>query len=197
LAPGLIGCEVLIGVKVNGTRGFTCSIVSCVQSVGIANGTKNRKKKRENKMGADWYSMTCIGLKVPKGKVIEEVDEYRNLCGCVPQVDPDVYPEAKFCPNCGRLIRRSVTIDKPLYDAFAGDYYNDVVELSSWTVKHDTDAYNFYICIYTSGLVERYKRSDIPNISEEVLDKFKADMESLGLWDEEQFGLWTITYCSY
>lgn len=146
-------------------------------------------------MGVDWYSMTCIGLKVPKEKVIVEVEECRNLCSCVPQT-PDNYPETKYCPKCGQLVRRLVKSDKLLFD-IPEDYYNEESRIKGWEVKHDTDAYNFYICIFTSGLVERYKISSIPVITTETIAKFKADMESVGLWDEEQFGLWTVTYCSY
>ena len=147
-------------------------------------------------MSTDWYSMTCIGLKVPKEKIIGEIEEIRNLCGCKPQTNPDDHPGGKYCPDCGRLIRRPVKVEKPLFD-IPEDYWNEETRIEGWLVKHDSDAYNFYICIYTSGLVEHNKRSDIPDTPKEVLAKFKADMISIGLWDEEQFGLWTVTYCSY
>lgn len=146
-------------------------------------------------MGADWYSMTCIGLKVPKEKVITEIEEYENSCSCLPQT-PDTYPEAKYCRKCGRSIRRPIKVERPLFD-IPEDYYNDKAEIKGWKVEHDTDACNFYICIFTSGHVEYSKLSSIPIITVGTLAKFKSDMESTGLWDEEQFGLWTITYCSY
>lgn len=149
-------------------------------------------------MGADYYSMTCIGLKVPKEKIIVEVEEYRNLCYCNPQADPDDYPDAKYCPHCGRPIRRPTKTDKALYGSFANGYSNDgETEIMGWPVMYDTDAYNFYICIFTSGLVDRNKMLPMPDVSEEILAEFNADMRSVGLWDKDQFGLWTITYCSY
>lgn len=147
-------------------------------------------------MGADYYAMTIIGLKVPSKRIIVEEEELRNQCKCTPQVDPDDHPGAKFCIYCGKEIRRAVKVDKPLFDGFK-DYWNRDQRICGWPVNHDTDARNFYIGIYTSSLVEHEKMSKMPNISEEVISKFKADMESVGLWDKEQFGLWTITYCSY
>lgn len=149
-------------------------------------------------MGADYYSMTVIGLKVPKEKIIAEEEELRNQCKCTPRIDPDDHPEAKFCIYCGNLIRRAVKVDKPLFDGFK-DYWdwNKDQKICGWAVEHNTDAHSFYICIYTSGRIEHEEMSELPNTSEETISKFKADMESVGLWDREQFGLWTITYCSY
>lgn len=149
-------------------------------------------------MGADWHSMTCIGLKVPKEKIIAEVEEYRNLCHCNPQINPNIYPDAKFCPRCGRHIRKPTKIEKTLYGSFADGYSNDgEAKIVGWPVMHDTDACNFYVCIFTSGLVDRDKMSPMPDISEKTLARFNADMREVGLWDKDQFGLWTIVYCSY
>jgi hypothetical protein len=151
---------------------------------------------RGTKMGADWYSMTCIGLKVPKEKIIREEDGYKNNCRCMPKIDPDDYPGARFCPHCGNHIKRAIKIEKPLFD-IPEDYWNDKGEIKGWEIKHDTDACNFYICVFTSGDVIHDKRSDIPELSKETLNKFKTDMKSIGLWDEKEFGLWTITRCDY
>jgi len=147
-------------------------------------------------MGVDWYSMTCVGLKVPRDKIIGQKEETVNLCGCNPQTNPDDYPKGKYCPVCGRLIRRQVKIDKPLFDV-PEDYYNEETKIKGWEVSYDTDARNFYICIFTTGHVEYEKISPIPDVSEGTLAKFNADMREIGLWDADQFGLWTVTYCSY
>jgi len=147
-------------------------------------------------MGADWYSMTCIGLKVPREKIIIEEEELKNFCSCVPQTNPDDYPNGKYCPTCGKFIKRRVKIDKLLFDV-PEDYYNEETKIKGWEVSHDTDARNFYICIFTTGHVRYEKMSPIPDVSEGTLAKFNADMRSIGLWDADQFGLWTVTYCSY
>ena len=148
-------------------------------------------------MGADYYSMTCIGLKVPRNKIIKEEEKIVNLCGCNPQTRPGNYLNAKYCPVCGRLIRRVVKEDKLLFDV-PEEYYNDgKSKILGWTLMYDTDVSNFYICIFASGIIGGARKSDIPDVSEEIIAKFTADMQSIGLWDEEQFGLWTVTYCSY
>lgn len=147
-------------------------------------------------MGTDYYPMTLIGLKVPKEKIIVEGEELRNNCKCEPKTDPSDYPEAKFCSKCGNKTRRAVKVDKPLFDGFR-DYYNEDQKICGYSVEHDTDARNFFICLYTTGHVDWVNMSEIPNISEEAISKFEVDMESVGLWDKEQFGLWTILYCSY
>lgn len=147
-------------------------------------------------MGMDYYSATCIGLKVPRNKIIAEKTEYRNLCGCNPQMNPKDYPGAKYCPICGRLVKRQVKVNEFLFN-IPEDYYNEEIRIKGWEVSYDTDACNFYICIFTSGHVEYEKMSPIPLIAEETLAKFNADMREIGLWDAAQFGLWTITYCSY
>jgi hypothetical protein len=147
-------------------------------------------------MGADYYSATCIGLKVPKKRIVAEVEEYRNLCGCNPQTKPEDYLGAKYCPVCGRMLRRAVKIHKPLF-GMPNDYYNNEARIKGWEVTYDTDAHNFYICIFTTGHVEHEKMSPIPLIAEETLAKFNADMREIGLWDADQFGLWTVTYCDY
>ena len=146
-------------------------------------------------MGVDYYAMTAIGLKVPRGRIIAEEEELRNQCYCKPKVNPDDYPDATFCPYCGRFIRKAIKVDKPLFDGFE-DYYNEDQKICGYLVERDTDARNFFICLYTSGHTEG-KCTKIPDLSEEIITKFKADMESVGLWDKEQFGLWTILYCSY
>ena len=133
----------------------------------------------------------------PRGKIIEQKNELVNLCSCVPQIDSNDYPEATYCPDCGRPIGRLVKVDKPLF-GISKYYQNDKKsKICGWPVMCGTDASNFYICIFTSGFVGDDKKSDIPTISGGIIAKFIANMKSVGLWDEEQFGLWTVTYCSY
>ena len=147
-------------------------------------------------MSTGCYSMTCIGLKVPRRKIIREREKLKNQCCCKPQVDPNIYPGAIYCPYCGWYIRKSVTVSEPLFD-MPEDYYNEETRIKGWKVEHDTDARNFYICILTTGYVEHEEKSPIPDISDEYMTRFISDMESAGLWDEDKFGLWTVTYCSH
>lgn len=147
-------------------------------------------------MGADYYSMTVIGLKVPKDNIMNEIELLINRCSCNPQT-PNSNTSIKYCQHCGNLLNKSIKVEKPLFDEFNEDYLNEENTICSWPITYDTDAHNFYVCIYNSGHVEREKRSNIPCLSERIISKFKTDMKSVNLWDEEQFGLWTITYCSY
>lgn len=146
-------------------------------------------------MSLDYYSMTCIGLKVPREKIIAEETEFKNHCSCTPQTTPNCYPDAKYCSDCGNPIKRPIKVNKPLFDGFTGDWYNEEVKLRGWVVAHDGGARNFFICIFNTGIVEEEKKSALPLIAEETLAKFNTDMRELGLWDKDQFGLWTITFC--
>ena len=144
-------------------------------------------------MGADWYAATVIGIKVSKNKVMREEIYFLNNCKCKPKVDSETYPEAKFCPACGKYIKCECSRDITMFDEF--DPWEKNPNIAGWPVYAGTDGRSFYIGILVIETDGGDKRSPLPDLSK--LDKFKEDMKKIGLWDEKEFGLWTVLYCSY
>lgn len=147
-------------------------------------------------MGADWYAATVIGIRVPRDKVVREETYFHNNCICKPQVDPKTYPEAKFCPACGREIKRKCSRSIVLFEGFK--IWERDSSICGWPVYTGTDGIFFYIGIFIAEVVgECDKKSPLPNIPKDKMTKFKRDMEESGLWDQEAFGMWTILNYSY
>lgn len=148
-------------------------------------------------MGADWYAATVIGIRVPKDKVVREETYFRNNCICKPrQRGPEVYPEASFCPTCGKLIRRKCVRDVVLFDGLTP--WKNGSSICGWPVYTGTDGMFFYIGVFVVEVAGEYdKKSPLPNISKDTVIKFRRAMEKAGLWDQEEFGMWTILTCSY
>ncbi len=146
-------------------------------------------------MGTDYYAQTVIGIRVPRSKLIGEEVGYMNNCICTPKT----YSFTRYCPNCGRETKREVRTNKPLFQELADKQgYMEDMSLLGWPVRQDfSDAKHFYIGMHASGLVNHDSRMDLPDLSEDVIHEFRSDMNSLDLWDEENFGLWTILLCSH
>ena len=144
-------------------------------------------------MGANWYAATVVGVRVPKNKVMREEIYFLNNCKCKPKVDPETYPEAEFCSACGRMIRRECIRDVAMFDGF--DPWDRRPSIDGWPVYTGNDATLFYIGIFVAEVVECEKKSPLPDLSK--LCQFIEDMKKIGLWDEEEFGLWTILNYSY
>lgn len=147
-------------------------------------------------MTTQYYPITVIGIKVPKDKIIITKEVIKNECVCNPQVNPTRYLgtkyRTKFCSQCGRLLRRIHVESFPKFDSI-----KDKGKVLEWPVANDTGAENFFIGVYSSGMVNYRHRGDIPDLSEKTVEKFKKDMKSLDLWDEKEFGIWTILCVSY
>ena len=148
-------------------------------------------------MSASWHAATVIGIKVPKDKVIREETYFCNKCICKPQIDPEIYPEAKFCPACGGYIKRKCIRNVVLFDGLI-PWRKEGSSICGWSVYAGTDGRFFYIGIFIAESEGDYdKKSPLPNISKDEMIKFRRDMEKAGLWDQKAFGMWTILYCSY
>jgi len=130
-------------------------------------------------MGADYYPITVIGIRVPRSKIMDEKEVFNNHCICVPQTDPTKYPNAKFCPFCGRSLKRAFVKFTPKLSGVKE--YDNESKLLGRPVSNDTDAENFFVGVYSSGMVDYQKREDIPDLSKKILAKFRKDMKSIGL----------------
>lgn len=156
-------------------------------------------KERENNMGFDCTAITAIGVRVPNHKIIEKKEKLINLCVCKPKT----YSENNemYCSGCGRYLKHKGVIHKPLFNwPEDNGSFNGTTKITrkicGWEVLYSSNERYFFICIFNSGHVDYEKMTEIPHISEKVIEEFKNDMKSVGLWDEEQFGLWTMTFWS-
>ncbi|MCK4454635.1 hypothetical protein KAU51_04835 [Candidatus Parcubacteria bacterium] len=149
-------------------------------------------------MGRDYQPKVIFGLKIPRGKVIDESKVLSNDCVCDPKMDHLINPGTKFCSQCGRCINRLIKKYTPKFEGF-DDVENDEENLNieGWPVAFDTDAYNFYVGFYVQNGPYGHsgdKKYDFPDMSK--MEQFKSDMKRIGLWDEEMFGVWLVLYLS-
>lgn len=146
-------------------------------------------------MSVSYSSYAVIGVKIdPKKLVITE--KVRN-CSCeVKNIE-----KKKFCSSCGKKVFVEEDTYIPQYDDDAHKkdfpfYYS----LCGFPLIYNTDnidAFVAFICCECDDYNDN-PFSDLSNINiEEVKTKMREKLEPMGLWNEENFGLWAVQYCSY
>ena len=147
----------------------------------------------------DWEAATIIGLRVPRDKIMDSDPYLYNNCTCNPQVSPEKYPDAKFCPHCGQLLKRNAVYetvrDAPLFKNFdEGDESKN--KIAGWLVYGGTGNKFFYIgpFLAINGRDIHATRTDFPSLAKlnMTVEQFKRDMKEAGLWDPSEFGIWTV-----
>ena len=145
-------------------------------------------------MGITKRAVTVIGVRVPRDKISHIVDKVKNLCTCSPQT-----ADVGFCPKCGmnltkeyssRVLNDDVPIEEEDYVAVTMHGYPIA---SCWREdKH------IYIGAFISSTEPAYSAEGADPVrcpfSAAHIDvaKFETDMKEYGLWDEKEFGIWTI-----
>ena len=140
-------------------------------------------------MGADYSSYSIIGLKVDPDKLYTEA---------IRKTYNHNHPEnMKFDPETGKKLWE--TRQEPI-----SQFNESEEEFSGYPVVFGTDRGEAFICIYcASGTYSNGgSNSSFTKIDEDFnLIKEKKEMknllEPLGLWNEKDFGLWTVLHCSY
>lgn len=156
-------------------------------------------------MGITKRAVTVIGLRVHRDKISHEESIHVNDCMCRPQTTLPV-EKGIYCSGCGRKVYRTYTTtvledfvkvmeDEPGCDPFdirptikgyelVGDWRSD---------KH------VYIGCFVSSTEATYSaegadpvRADVNGISDAVITKFYSAMIEQNLWDEKEFGVWTL-----
>lgn len=139
-------------------------------------------------MGADYKAKAVIGVRIANPaklytKRIVKAFEHN-------------YPKDKnFCSATGKKLW--VEVNVPI------DAYNERTEkLFEYNVIHGTDQEEVFVCIaaatdtYSNGGKDSFK-VDLPANLEQRREKLKADLSAIGLWHDNEFGLWAVLYCSY
>ncbi len=146
-------------------------------------------------MGADYYAKAVIGCEVT-GKLTRIVQ--RPRCN---HVKPD---NAEFCPKCGKSTApEDVKEPIPGYDPEDDpDRLTPALrQLATLTIAWTTDDERAFAGIQATTGSSRGSGDSTAHLPySQIIDakaKVKATLESLGLWDEASFGLWSVLYCSY
>lgn len=146
-------------------------------------------------MGADYYATTVIGIRVGRSEIFKKRKTVINCCRCKQKTDPRTAPNTSFCPFCGKPLQLEVEKEFCIISDVDDERY--IENVRGWPVRYDTDQENIFIGVYVNGPIDGWKIGPLPDLSEDLLDKFTQDMRELGLWRQDRFGLWTILVCSY
>ena len=144
-------------------------------------------------MGVDYYAKTILGVRIKNP--ICQIDTR----GCTHK-DPGIGIQARFCPECG----------KPMWEKSKGLHpaLKDIDEVYENTDKlgmiHSTDGEEYFVGFFfrntRSSRCSEGHLSKI-EITKNFLDigKTKNKLKEVlkDLYDEGEFGLWTVLYCSY
>ena len=136
-------------------------------------------------MGLDYSALTVFGVRLQE-KDLYVIEKRSPERGCEhPATD------AKFCSQCGQLTwkdRRDRWTPILLYDEFEAVDEFDAVRINNYGI------------VYVGRIVSVY-RDDEPEFGQvpdmEALKKrMQEKLEPHGLWNEKQFGVWTVLQCS-
>ena len=137
-------------------------------------------------MGCSYTAYTVIGCRVPDSRMYRETQ--------VKAFDHNFGEDMKFDPQTGKPLwiteRMLVNGDDYLDQSDFGGFY---------AVTDDPERPDFYYIGVGSESSPKYDhgngpaRMDFP-VEDEVKARLKEYLEPLGLWDEAEFGIWTVQY---
>lgn len=137
-------------------------------------------------MGVSYYVYQIVGCRILESKLMRP--QTVRKCKCAVEGTP------KFCPSCGKEFLVKDLVPMPGYEpheklcglqVVAGnDVYKDRRIYVGLNMKSGGGYHN-----------EDEIRCDITNLPA-LKEQVKAVLEPLGLWDEAQFGVWSVLYCS-
>ena len=138
-------------------------------------------------MGADYYSYAVIGVKIDP----EKLTKVTQVRGC----DCDTDLTGKFCSNCGAEIFVEEEENIPEYD-------EDKETLYDHKIIFRTDNETAIVAVIFAKDKDYNKDNNhsfeqIPDNIKELKEELKNTLSPLGFWDEKEFGLWSVLYCSY
>ena len=156
-------------------------------------------------MGADYYSRVALGVRLHDKAISDCIDKYnkdnttmkRGCSHSVPEND-------KFCSECGRPNWVEDVPDLSVYEVMDDIFKGSLGEEFGYRYTTDQEEYVVVVERFCSSQLDlNYGPTlnciSIPSDEEVKIIKAKLMelLEPLGLWDENQFGIWNIGYCSY
>jgi len=142
---------------------------------------------------------TVIGVRLSKDKIYK-TDKVKAF--------DHNYPDTmKFCPETGKKLWKMDSWVARFPGLERGDDRFASLKLVNgpYTYKpneekslgYDSDVETFYLgkSFETNGYQDDKRVSFIsPEMIANIKDKVRANLEPLGLWDEKEFGIWTVLY---
>lgn len=134
-------------------------------------------------MGADYYAKAAIGLKIsPKQLQLPPIK--------VKTFEHNYSEEFQFDPKNGKPLWK---MEQQLHKSC--DEEREF--FGSYPMIHSTDSKDFVIAVVKTDS-DTYRECNMAKLpSQRAITKFKNDMMAAGLWNEADFGLWAVQYCSY
>jgi len=146
-------------------------------------------------MGITKCAATIIGIRVPGNKISHNEATSKNLCRCSPQASTNF----AFCDDCGMDTKRAYNNTVPndgvlLVEEDDGNLWiHGYPAVGEWR----EDKYIYIGCFvsmtqraYSAEGSDPVKRSYEPWALN--AKKFEDDMKEHGLWNEGEFGIWTV-----
>ncbi len=143
-------------------------------------------------MGVDYSAKAVIGCRI-SGSDTKTTKQVRGCKHSIPT------KKVKFCPECGKPAWEEEDVILPFFREAVHDDYKDQPKLATdFGFFQSTDNEHFVVGY---GLIVSDRDGGIDSMTVPDLEGTKQEckevLEPLGLWDESQFGLWVICYCSY
>ncbi len=143
-------------------------------------------------MSTTYNTAAVIGCKVPRTKIWirKETRSCRHVV---------VDDNANFCPECGKKLWKTTDHCISQYDDYEGHfcYYRTIDGYRVFGTKEDDFviiAAQFIKTDLYSGpqVMQIACPQDIPFIQK----SFKKRLQQLDLWDENEFGIWVVMWCT-
>jgi hypothetical protein len=129
-------------------------------------------------MGYDATAQTIIGVKIDKNQLYEN-----RPVRCCQHKETD----KKFCSECGKMMWKDRKVRKDFYDA-AQENDNIVGEVFRLIeIQHSDSCFIGLLAESESNGRFAKQNVDVESIKQELQEV----MELIGLWEEEDFGIWT------
>lgn len=139
-------------------------------------------------MGADWSAISVIGCRVSTDKLY--VTTTKKTC------EHPFNKSFAFCPVCGKPA--TTASEEP--QSFFDEGKEKIQDFDVLFIDNGDDPPTYAVIgalIATNGDYEEPLLTPLPNDVGETKERLRQALEPLGLWDTDQFGLWTILGCSY
>lgn len=166
-------------------------------------------------MGIDYYNRSIFGVRIPWDKLFrrekydipKQSDKLPSKHATCPPFDTN--PQMNVCPYCGCYLREKgsraiAMIPEVIKEPIAFD----IPKFKEWDISSVEGSYGENKGFYFIGFylvdenVERAPshkgvKTEIDTDEIETKKKrLKKDLGECGLWDEDNFGLWSFTYVS-
>jgi len=141
-------------------------------------------------MSTTYTAYTVVGIRIAE-EDLEIKKELIKTRGCSHDI-PD--PDTKFCSECGKPIwiekQKSHELIEP------GDELFGVFNIA-WDTDYDHAFIGELRKVGPYDDDSNKKFNGFPSNFEDLKKELKKALDKHGLWNEDNFGVWTVLYCSY